>query len=191
MATRLSFPSRRRETGRTVFPPLVYSSIAIGLSIMGILVRLQIQDNTLPSDLLIADGTTSTYYNLDESSTQSEDLPPAPRMVRAVQTLRRQHPHFDPSWDVFQRIEAEQTGRVVPPRTEPPLPHVNFIDQTQVAKEDAVASASWLQTTNDFLAMDAKGMDTVEDASHFAFQEKRQHKLRMTMDWLDFRYVRS
>jgi hypothetical protein len=64
---------------------------------------------------------------------------------------------------------------------------VYFLNETQVTQQDSF-SASWIMTKKDFLEMPLEPVKTFEDAAFKAWNWRR-HKLRMTMDYLDFRYV--
>ncbi|CAB9518879.1 expressed unknown protein [Seminavis robusta] len=61
---------------------------------------------------------------------------------------------------------------------------VYFMKNGQVNEKDAF-SASWIQRTEDFLVMDLRRINICEDAAFKAFKYRR-HRLRMTLDWLDF-----
>jgi hypothetical protein len=105
---------------------------------------------------------------------------------------RTRHPLFSETWDIFQRIEAEQTGRVFnETRTDPPLVQreVHFLTPEQLHKNDTF-SASWLQRTLDFMTMPLAEIATDEDATYFAYttnnNDNNKDNFRMTMDWLDF-----
>ena len=74
---------------------------------------------------------------------------------------------------------------------------VHFLSHEQLAHNDAF-SASWMQRRADFMTMDLLKIDTCEDAAFVAFEYakenlpqtiNREPLLRMTADWLDFRYV--
>jgi hypothetical protein len=64
---------------------------------------------------------------------------------------------------------------------------VYFLNQTQVNIKDSF-SASWIMTKQDFFDHPLDKIKTCEDAAFKAWYY-RFHKLRMTMDYLDFRYV--
>ena len=64
---------------------------------------------------------------------------------------------------------------------------VYFLNETQVSQKDSF-SASWIMTKQDFLDMPLHPVQQCEDAAFKAWNWRR-HKLRMTMDYLDFRYV--
>ena len=92
---------------------------------------------------------------------------------------------------MFQRIEAEQTGRFFnETRTEPPLVQreAHFLEPSQLDMKDAF-SASWLQRTSAFMEMHLDDIGTCEDAALLAYSQKegtKKDNFRMTMDWLDF-----
>lgn len=74
---------------------------------------------------------------------------------------------------------------------------VHFLSHEQLAHNDAF-SASWMQRRADFMTIDLHKIDTCEDAAFVAFEYAQQNLphtinreplLRMTADWLDFRYV--
>lgn len=70
---------------------------------------------------------------------------------------------------------------------------VYFMPYGQVDDKDAF-SASWIQKTEDFMDMNLQRIAFCEDAATQASlnrggTQKRGVKLRMTLDWLDFRYV--
>ena len=63
---------------------------------------------------------------------------------------------------------------------------VYFMTDQQVNQKDAF-SASWLQKTEEFLTMDLESIGICEDAAFRAYRGAKARKLRMTLDWLDFR----
>ena len=75
--------------------------------------------------------------------------------------------------------------------------HVHFLSHEQLAHNDAF-SASWIQQKSDFMTMALDKIDTCEDAAFVAFEYANEEKspdvvnreplLRMTADFLDFRY---
>jgi len=140
--------------------------------------------------LALAGTSSASIRDSSESKLKSDQRP-----LKRKQGLK-QHPQFKESWDIFQRIEAEQTGRVVPPRsleTSPPQRPVHFMQfHTGVSQLEAY-SGSWLQKKNDFMSMKLDAMKEWEDAAIFAYHDapnnNRASMLHMPLDMLDFRYV--
>ncbi|CAB9525723.1 expressed unknown protein [Seminavis robusta] len=165
--------------------PSLFMGMMIGMSAMAMILRIRDSTSDLNywNDLMIASTTNSDTPSTTSTSTSTRTL----HKKNSVQ-LRPAHPAFSDTWDDFQRIEAEQTGRVVGPRTDPPLPDrmVHFLDLTQLAEHDAFA-ASWLQSREQFQSMKLDDIGICEDAAFFAYsKDDRWSKLRMTADWLDF-----
>jgi hypothetical protein len=153
----------------------LFVGIVIGMSVTGIFMRTK--EAVDPENILLA---TKTESNTNTAETTGTD----------IRSTKRQHPKFDPSWDIFQRIEAEQTGRVRGPSNtqgEAVERRIALIEHEQLSEQDGF-SASWLQTRENFLSMDIDGIGICEDAAFFAYSYRRHREKhwRMTMDWLDF-----
>jgi hypothetical protein len=157
----------------------MFAGISIGMSVMVMVVWLG--ESTVDIRNRWTDLALSS--EAPESSGQEQQ-----QQVRRPRRTR--HPQFSETWDIFQRIEAEQTGRVFnETRTDPPLVQreVHFLVPEQLHMDDTF-SASWLQRTSDFMNMKLEEIGTCEDAALLAFTSggNKKDNFRMTMDWLDF-----
>ena len=176
----------------------VFLGILVGLSMFFVFCRVQevtppdLNETLLESSPPIERRTaTATDVTGTRSYLKQKRQPPPPKKRL-----------YDPSWDVYQVIEAEQTGRIVGPRTEAPLPSRQcfFLDDSQLSHEDG-NSGSWLVKTDHFLARmkpnNLEAIQTWEAAAQLTYEDedttpggaKKFSKLRMTVDWLDFRCV--
>lgn len=164
----------------------MFVGIGIGMSVMALMMWLG--ESTV--------DIRSRWTGLAMSSEAAESNGVAQAQQRHAQQAqvlrprRKRHPLLSETWDIFQRIEAEQTGRVFnETRTDPPLVQreVHLLNPEQLHRNDS-CSASWLQTTSDFMNMPLEEIGTCEDAAFLAFITKGNSKdnFRMTMDWLDF-----
>ena len=62
---------------------------------------------------------------------------------------------------------------------------IYFLNNTQLDHKDGF-SASWLQSRSDFLSMPFDRMHICEDAAFRAYDRRRKHKMRVTLDWMDW-----
>ena len=170
-------------------PMELFLGLLLGLSVFFIFSTVQDSAPDLNQTLLAPESASATAAITETTGTKS------------FLKHKRQYPNkkrlYDPSWDVYQVIEAEQTGRIVGPRTEAPIPRrdIFFLDDKQLSHGDGY-SGSWLVRTEHFrnnMKLDA--IQTWEDAAQLAYQDedttgsgaKKFSKLRMSLDWLDFR----
>ena len=158
--------------------------------------------STAELSLALATQTSTTTIRTNSSSTVGQQQPPSTAAIGTTpQLLRRtprRHPQFNESWTLFQRLEAEQTGRVFPSRPIqilPPQRTVQYMKFHQGVSLVEANAGSWLQRTTDFLTMKLEDIETWEDAATYAYHDKpsnnRAEMLRTPLDMLDFRYVRK
>lgn len=156
------------------------------------------------ADLSLALATYNISSRSSASSTVGQQQqPPSTAAIGTTPKLLlrrkpRRHPQFNESWTIFQRLEAEQTGRVFPSRpiqTLPPQRTVSYMKFHQGVSLIEANAGSWLLRTQDFLTMKLEDIETWEDAAKYAYHDKpsnnRAEMLRTPLDMLDFRYVRK
>lgn len=154
-----------------------------------------VQDTTNLS-LAVVESNAAISGSVVKPASNNKRILPKPKTPTQTKKLRRQqHPEFQESWTMTQRIEAEQTGRVFPAGgpekpPKPPQRETQFMKfHTDVSREEGY-SGSWLQQKGEFLSMKLDDIQQWEDAAIFAYHDEpddnRGEKMYMTLDLLDF-----
>lgn len=96
--------------------------------------------------------------------------------------------HLDVTSLLLPTLLLPNNDQQSPPPPPPPRKVHFFGAPIHIDNRGDPFAASWLQTREDFMAMDFGRIKICEDAAFVAFwmPPQRQQKLRMTVDWLDF-----